>query len=39
MEVNNGNKSDSMKKIEKLSNPKVVNLLAGKVDIKMFQVK
>ena len=27
MEVNNGNEADSMKKIEKQSNPKVMNLL------------
>ena len=27
MEVNNGNKSDSLKKIEKQRNPKVMNLL------------
>ena len=27
MEINNGNESDSMKKTEKQSNPKVMNLL------------
>ena len=37
MEVNNGNKSDSMKKTKKQSNPKVMNLLQWKVNVKAFQ--
>ena len=37
MEVDIGNKSDSMKKIENQSNPKVMNLLLWKVKVKMFR--
>ena len=36
MEVNNGKEVDSIEKIEKQSNPKVMNLLQRKVNIKMF---
>ena len=37
MEVNNGNESESMEKIEKQSNPKVMNLLRRRVDVKTFR--
>ena len=37
MEANYGKKSDSMEKIEKQSNPEVVNLFQRKVDVKIFQ--
>ena len=36
MEVNNRNESDSIKKIEKQSNLKVMKLLQGKVNVKSF---
>ena len=36
MEVNNGNESDSMKKIEKESTLEVMNLLSCKVNVKTF---
>ena len=36
MEVNNGNESDSMKKIEKQINPKVMNLFTRKVNVTTF---
>ena len=35
-EINNEKESDSMKEIEKLSNPKVMNLFWRKVNVKMF---
>ena len=37
MEVNNGNESNNMEKIEKQTNPKVMNLLQRKVNVKTFQ--
>ena len=37
MEVNNGNKSESMEKIEKLSNPLVMNLLRRIIHVKTFR--
>ena len=37
MEVNKGNKSDSMKKTEEQFDPKVTNLSWGKVNVKTFQ--
>ena len=33
MEVNNGNESDSMEKIEKQSNPKMMDLLRSSVNV------
>ena len=36
VEVNDGKESDSMEKVEKQSNPKVMNFLQRKVKIKMF---
>ena len=36
IEVNNGNESDSMKKIEKQSNPKMMNYYNGKSMLKRF---
>ena len=36
MEINKRNKSDSIKKIEKQNNPKVMNLLKWKVNVKTF---
>ena len=37
MEVYNGKEPDSMEKIKKQSNPKVMNLSQRKVDVKTFR--